>query len=100
MKAILASLSLISLTTGTGLSQPQTIADHPFFASMIGGTSTETGEMVQAGRAVAGKSTSDTGSVLGGQWLQQDGTAAFGDSSREWRWMFRLVATLLYRAVG
>ena len=74
-------------------SEDATIEKHPFFASMIGGSWTEVGEMAQPQGAVSGRSTSQTVAILGGQWLQQDGKASFGSATWDWRWMFRLAKT-------
>lgn len=93
MKVLTIHLLIALTLTGSALSQNRTIAEHPFFASMLEGSWTEAGEMVQPQGAVAGKSTSKTKAVLNGQWLQQDGTAEFGSSTWEWRWMFRLATT-------
>ena len=93
MKAHLTILLLTFLYSGHGLSQNQAIADHPFFALMIGGTWTEAGEMALPQGAVSGKSTSEAKAIMDGQWIQQDGKAEFGSTTWEWRWMFRLATT-------
>ncbi|MEM9015911.1 MAG: hypothetical protein AAGC68_02775 [Verrucomicrobiota bacterium] len=86
-------LALAIVLLSPGLAQEGTIAEHPFFASLIGGSWTETGEVVLPQGATAGSSTSEATTVLGGQWIQQDGKATFGEASWEWRWMFRLATT-------
>ena len=93
MKTFLAILLLTVIFSGHGISQDQTIAEHPFFKPMIGGTWTESGEMALPQGAVSGKSTSEAKAVMDGQWIQQDGKAEFGSTTWEWRWMFRLAAT-------
>lgn len=93
MRLLFACFVVASALPSAARSQDTTIAEHSFFAPMIGGSWTETGEMVQPQGAVAGKSTSETQAVLDGQWLQQDGAAEFGSTSWKWRWMFRLART-------
>lgn len=84
---------IVLLLPSLASAQERIIADHPFFAPMIGGSWTETGELALPEGAVSGSSTSETQVVLGGQWLQQDGKASFGEATWEWRWMFRLART-------
>lgn len=93
MRKFFATLLLPLLITGSALAQNRTIDEHPFFASMLEGSWTETGEMVQPQGAASGKATSKTVAVLDGQWLEQNGSAEFGNLSWKWRWMFRLATT-------
>ena len=93
MRSLSACFLFSLLLVGSSIGQDSLISKHPFFSPMLDGSSTEKGEMALPQGAVAGESTSEAKAILGGQWIQQDGKAAFGSTNWEWRWMFRLAKT-------
>ena len=93
MKALLLPFIILTVFCGTGYSQNAKIGNHPFFASLLEGSWTESGEILQPQGSVPGSSTSEARAILNGHWIQQDGEALFGSLKWNWRWMFSLAKT-------